>query len=48
MINANNTLKFPETMLDDSGWYTCFAENSLGNVTVTVQLRVGKLCCFVW
>jgi len=35
-------------VLDDSGWYTCFAENFLGNVTVTVQLRVGRLCCFVW
>jgi len=48
MINTNNILHFPETVLDDSGWYTCFAENSLGNVTVTVQLRVGGLHCFVW
>jgi len=42
MINTNNTLEFPETMLDDGGWYTCFAKSSLGNVTVTVQLRVEK------
>ena len=43
MINSNNILKFSETVLNDSGWYTCFAENVLGNVTVTVHLRVGKL-----
>jgi len=49
MINTNGiTLKFPETVLDDSGWYICFAENSLGNVTVTIQLRVGRLCCFAF
>jgi len=48
MINTNNILRFCETVLDDSGWYTCFAENSLGNVTVTVQLRVGRLYRFVW
>jgi len=48
VINTTNTLEFVETALDDSGWYTCFAENYLGNVTVTVQLRVGKLNGFVW
>ena len=47
MINTSNILKFPETVLDDNGWYTCFAENYLGNVSVTVELRVGKLYCFV-
>ena len=47
MINTSNILNFPETVLDDNGWYTCFAENFLGNVTVTVELRVGKLYCFV-
>lgn len=48
MINTSNIHKFPETVLDDDGSYTCFAENYLGNVTVTVQLRVGKLYdCFV-
>ena len=47
MINGANILKFPKTTLDDDSWYTCFAENFLGNVTVTVQLRVGKLYGFV-
>ncbi|XP_020600916.1 roundabout homolog 3-like [Orbicella faveolata] len=42
VINTTNPLEFLETALDDSGWYTCFAENSLGNVTVTVQLHVEK------
>ena len=48
MLNTNNILKFPEIVLDDSGLYTCFAENFLGNVTVTVQLRVGMLHWFVY
>ena len=48
MINISNILKFSaKTMLDDNGWYTCFAENFLGHVTVTVELRVGKLYCLV-
>ena len=34
-------------MPNDGGWYTCFAENYLGSVTVTVQLLVGKLYIFV-
>ena len=46
MINTN-ILNIPETVLNDSGWYTCFAENFLGNVTVTVGLRVGKFYCFL-
>jgi len=48
MINTNGTLMFTETVFNDRGWYTCFAENILGNVTVTVHLRVGKLYGFVW
>jgi len=32
MINTNNILQFCETVLDDSGWYTCFAENFLGTL----------------
>ena len=47
MINTNGTLMFTETVFNDNGWYTCFAENILGNVTVTVHLRVGKLYGFV-
>ena len=47
MINTSNILKFPVTVLHDSGWYTCSAYNFLGNVTVTVQLLVGKLYCFL-
>jgi len=42
MINANNILWFPETVFCDSGLYTCFAKNFLGNVTVTFHLRVEK------
>jgi len=48
MINTNGTLMFNETVIDDSGWYTCFAENFLGNITVSFYLRVGKLYGFVW
>ena len=47
VINTNNILKFSETVFCDRGLYTCFAENVLGNVTVTVHLRVGRLPCFV-
>lgn len=47
MINTNNILKFLEVVPNDGGWYTCFAENYLGSVTVTVQLLVGKLYIFV-
>ena len=48
MINTNNILNFSETVLIDSGWYTCFAENVLGNTTVTVGLRVGKFLLFLF
>ena len=47
LMDTNNILQFPETVLDDDGWYTCFAENFLGNVTVMVQVRFGKFHCFV-
>ena len=47
MINTSNSLKFPVTALHDSGWYTCSANNFLGNIAVTVQLLVGKLNCFL-
>ena len=47
-INTNYTLEFNKTVFSDSGWYTCFAENYLGNVIVTFQLRVGKLNGLVW
>ena len=47
IINTNNILYFPKTVSTDNGWYTCFAENFLGNVTVTVGLRVGKFYRFV-
>lgn len=48
IINTNHTLKFEKTVFNDSGSYTCFAENFLGNVTVMVQLHVGKLNDLVW
>jgi len=48
VISTTNPLEFLETVLNDSGWYTCLAENYLGSVTLTVQLRVGKLYGFVW
>ena len=46
MISTNNILSFLKTVSTDNGWYTCFAENFLGNVTVTVGLRVGKFYRF--
>jgi len=46
MINTNNILNFPEVSSNDDGWYTCSAENYLGNVTVTIQLLVGRLNAF--
>ena len=48
ITNTNGTLVFPETVLNDGGWYTCLAVNFLGNATFRVQLRVGKLYGFVW
>ena len=48
MLNTNSILEFPETVLNDGGWYTCSAENYLGTVTARVQLRVGKLYGFVY
>jgi len=48
IINTINILQFCETVLDDSGWYSCFAENSFGNATVTFHLRVGELYCSLW
>ena len=43
---SNVNTKLPESVCN-SGLYTCFAENHLGNVTVTVEVIVGKLYGFV-
>ena len=38
-----SSVNFPNTGLSDSGWYTCFANNSLGTpVSVSLQLLVGE------
>ena len=42
LLHGEN-LELPVPESRDSGWYTCFASNSLGNATATVELIVGKL-----
>lgn len=42
-ISNVNTKQLPESVCN-SGLYTCFTENDLGNITVTVKVAiVGKL-----
>ena len=42
--NGRATLYIPETFLDDQGYYTCTAKNSLGTCRTTSRLLVkGKL-----
>ena len=42
MIINNIILAFQEATKNNSGWYTCFAENNLGNRTARVILSVGE------
>lgn len=43
-ISKVNTKKLPENVCNGGlHTYTCFAENHLGNITVTVKVIVGKL-----
>ena len=46
--NITNNLDFDvkNAAESDAGWYTCFAKNILGNATVKVLVRVGKLDTF--
>jgi len=43
MLSRGKKLKFSKAMSNNSGWYTCFANNSLGTVSVSLYLLIGKL-----
>lgn len=40
------TLYIPETFVDDQGYYTCTAKNSLGSSRTTARLVVKGKCSF--
>ena len=42
-ITDNLDLNVKNANESDAGWYTCFAENVVGNATFKVLVRVGKL-----
>ena len=42
-ITTSSTLEVQSAALSDDGWYTCFANNELGNTTVNLLLLVGEL-----
>ena len=42
MLSSGKVLKFSKVMSNNSGWYTCSANNSLGTVSVSLYLLVGK------
>ena len=44
---SSSTLEFSKTVLANSGWYTCFVQNSLGSVTARIRLLVGRCHRFV-
>lgn len=44
---SSSTLEFSKTVLNNSGWYTCFAQNTVGSVTARIQLLVGRCHSFV-
>ena len=43
MLSSGKKLNFSKAMSNNSGWYTCSANNSLGTVSVSLYLLVGKL-----
>ena len=43
MLSSGKKLKFSKAVSNYSGWYTCSANNSLGTVSVSLYLLVGKL-----
>ena len=43
MLSRGKNLKFSKAMSNNSGWYTCSANNSLGTVSVSLYLLIGKL-----
>lgn len=49
LMSDKSILEFQLTSMDVTGWYTCFAKNSMGNVTTSVLLEIGKfsLPCMV-
>ena len=47
-ITTSSTLKVQNTALCDEGWYTCFANNELGNTTVNLLVLVGELNNWLW
>ncbi|XP_022808216.1 hemicentin-2-like isoform X2 [Stylophora pistillata] len=42
IMSLKSTLEFQLTSMDVTGWYTCFAKNSMGNVTTSVFLEIEK------
>ncbi|XP_022793673.1 hemicentin-1-like [Stylophora pistillata] len=40
IMSAKSTLEFHLTSMDVNGWYTCFAKNSMGNVTTSVLQEI--------
>ena len=41
-LNDNKTIKIKPVKLQDQGNYTCIAENTLGNLNLTLELTVRK------
>lgn len=41
-INTSSTLDVQNAAFRDEGWYTCYANNELGNTTVSLLLLVGE------
>ena len=43
MLSSGKKMEFSKAMSNNSGCYTCCANNSLGTVSVNLYLLVGKL-----
>ena len=48
VLFLGKALNFPQTKLEDSGCYTCFASNILGTDTITDCLEVGESFTVLW